>query len=150
MPNRYRSLFLSAIAATLLCGMVARADATQTAVNCHVSYGGETRLIRADPTIDPYSVAPTAVGSYFLFRIVFEHPQRKLPGIKLYTYADQEGGPVPIHVAHFPFPPAAASPRRSSRQFGFTGEQIVYEPVRDGELHYWCELVRTAKRQRPP
>ena len=141
-----RRLCLACLLFGVAMPSLAAALEAQASVNCHVSYGGETRLIRAEPTTDPYAVAPTAVGSYFLFRIVFEHPERKLPGIKLYTYADQEGGPVPIHVAHYPYPPASASHQR----FGFTGEQIVYEPVRDGELHYWCELLRERKPKRSP
>lgn len=105
-------------------------------VVCHVDYGGEPQEIRAVPTRDPYAVAPVAIGSYFLFRVVFEHPGRTLPGIKITTFADRDDGPVPLHVAHFPYPIA-----RDDR-FGFTGEQFVYEPVRDGELRYWCVLER--------
>jgi hypothetical protein len=106
-------------------------------IACHVSYGGETRIVRAAPTRAPYAVQPVAIGSYFLFRIVFEHPARALPGIKLYTYADRDEGAVPIHIAHFPYP--SYTPAHGKR-FGFTGEQFVFEPVRDGELHYWCEM----------
>ncbi len=106
-------------------------------VVCHVDYGGEQRVIRAAPTRDPYAVTPVAVGSYFIFRVVFEHPTRTLPGIKITTFADREDGPVPLHVAHFPYPTAKGG------RFGFTGEQFVYEPVRDGELRYWCTMARS-------
>ncbi len=106
-------------------------------VVCHVDYGGEQRVIRAAPTYDPYVVTPVAVGSYFLFRVLFEHPARALPGIKITTFADREDGPVPLHVAHFPYPAAEGG------HFGFTGEQFVYEPVRDGELRYWCTLEQS-------
>jgi hypothetical protein len=108
-------------------------------VVCHVSYGGETQQLRVKPTRDPYAVAPVAIGSYFLFRVVFEHPARALPGIKIYTYADRDSDAMPLHVAHFPYPPVAG------KRFGFTGEQVVYEPMRDGELHYWCELKGTRR-----
>ncbi len=111
------------------------------AVICHVSYGGETRVFRAAPSRDPYAVQPVAIGSYFLFRIVFEHPARALPGVKLYTYADRDEGAVPIHIAHFPHPSHTSA--RGTR-YGFSGEQFVFEPVRDGELHYWCEMERGA------
>jgi hypothetical protein len=106
-------------------------------VVCHVDYGGEQQVIRAAPMRNTYAVTPIAVGSYFLFRVVFEHPARALPGIKITTFADREDGPVPLHVAHFPYPVA------NGGRFGFTGEQFVYEPVRDGELRYWCALVRS-------
>ncbi len=106
-------------------------------VVCHVSYGGETQQMTIKPSRDPYAVAPVAVGSYFLLRVVYEHPARVLPGIKIYTYADRDSDAMPIHVAHFPYPPVAG------KRFGFTGEQVVYEPMRDGELHYWCTLKRS-------
>ena len=98
---------------------------------CHVEYGGETREVRAAPVSSPYTVAPTAIGSYFLFRVVFE----RTGSVKLYTYADREQGPVPIHVAEYQ--------RRDLRpgRHGFTGVQTVYEPMRDGELKYRCELA---------
>ena len=116
------------------------------AVICHVSYGGETRIVRAAPTREPYAVPPVAIGSYFLFRIVFEHSARALPGVKMYTYADRDEGAVPIHIAHFPYPSHMPA---YGKRFGFTGEQFVFEPVRDGELHYWCELEhRTPKASR--
>jgi hypothetical protein len=119
----------------------AASGGTLPGVACHVSYGGETRIVRAAASRDPYTVPAVAIGSYFLFRVVFEHPARRLPGIKLYTYADRDEGAVPIHIAHFPHPSHTSA--RGTR-FGFTGEQFVFEPVRDGELHYWCELERGA------
>jgi hypothetical protein len=39
-------------------------------------------------------------------------------------------------VAEFPYPVAVHI------RYGFTGMQRVYEPVRDGELEYWCETVK--------
>jgi hypothetical protein len=30
--------------------------------------------------------------------------------------------------------------------YGFTGLQHVYEPMRDGELAYWCEQVKEGGR----
>ena len=69
---------------------------------------------------------------------MFERPARGAAALKLYTYADRDGGPVPIHVAEF------AYPVRQQGRHGFTGLQRVYEPVRDGELEYWCALHRSA------
>jgi hypothetical protein len=133
---------LTAIGLLLLMTPVqARIAESRPAVICHVSYGGETRVVRASPSRDPYAEQPVAIGSYFLFRIVFEHPARALPGVKLYTYADRDEGAVPIHIAHFPYPFHTSA--RGTR-YGFTGEQFVFEPVRDGELHYWCEMERGA------
>lgn len=131
--------------AALVLGVsgIAQGGSRPVGAVCHVTYGGETRQIHATAGADPYTVSPTPIGSYFLFRAVFETLKGSPGGIKLYTYADQEGGPVPIHVAHFSYPLEQTKPSR----FGFTGEQFVYEPVRDGELHYWCELVRGARKK---
>lgn len=101
---------------------------------CHVTYGGETQTMRADTAQSPYQVAPVPVGSYFLFRMVVERNAGRLSAVKLYTYADRDEAAVPIHVAEFPYPP------QHGRRHGFTGIQRVYEPVRDGELEYWCEM----------
>jgi hypothetical protein len=99
-------------------------------VACHVTYGGETRLVAAGPTATPYTVPTVQIGSYFLFKLVFEERS----AIKTYAYADRDGGPVPLHQASFVYPPIPA------KRYGFTGLHHVYEPVRDGELEYWCEL----------
>jgi hypothetical protein len=114
----------------------------QEQVVCHLSYGGDTQLLRAAAVAEPqavYQVAPVAIGSYFLFRIVFQRSPRAQASIKLYTYADRDEGPVLIHQVRYPYPPL-----RQGR--GFTGEQWVYEPVRDGELQYWCALDTEAAR----
>jgi hypothetical protein len=107
--------------------------ALATSVACHLTYGGETRTVSAGPTTAPQTVAPVAIGSYFLFRIVFREQPADLAGIKLTTYADRDEGPVIIHQATYPYPPPAAAN-------GFSGLNFVYEPVRDGELQYWCEM----------
>lgn len=139
MASRAR-LFGALFAAAL--GFAAQADS----VVCHVTYGGESRLIEARPTSTPYNVASTPIGSYFLFRIVFRQEPAELASIKLYTYADRDSGPVIIHQASYPYPAKNATPQGDLLQgaengfSGFTGLNLVYEPVRDGELRYWCEV----------
>jgi len=133
-----RALKLARFAA--VC-MTAQSAFAADEVRCHVGYGGETRVLRAEPVASPYGVAPTSVGSYFLFRIVFERPPAQSGVVKLYTYADRDEGAVPIHVAEYPLPLAKGG------RFGFTGMQRVYEPVRDGELEYWCELGTSGARK---
>jgi hypothetical protein len=115
-----------ALAALLLASAAAQA---QVAV-CHVDYGGETRRVEARPTSEPYQVPTVEMGSYFLFRLVFERGV----AIKTYVYADRDSGPVPLHQATFDWPPL------NTGAHGFSGLHHVYEPVRDGELRYWCEL----------
>lgn len=124
----------SVVAAVLLSSLAASAAAEQVA--CHYSYGGETRILTARPVASPYTVAPVAVGSYFLFRVVFQDQPAGEAAIKVYTYVDRDGGPAPIHQATYPYPPVADG----KSAYGFTGLQYVYEPVRDSELQYWCRL----------
>lgn len=118
-------------AALLLLLFACAAAQAETAV-CHITYGGETRQLVAGPTAAPLAVPTVAVGSYFLFRLVFE----ERVAIKTYVYADRDGAPpLPLHQAVYPWPPPAGG------VFGFSGRHFVYEPVRDGELEFWCELV---------
>jgi hypothetical protein len=70
--------------------MLAQADS----VVCHITYGGETRLIEAQPVSSPYTVAPTPIGTYFLFRIVFRQEparSRQYQALCLYQSRHQAG-----------------------------------------------------------
>ena len=136
MPSLVKPL--SGLIAFALCGL-AQADS----VVCHINYGGETRLIEAQPSSTPYNVAPTPIGSYFLFRIVFRQEPADLASIKLYTYTNRDTGPVIIHQASYSYPVKSVAPAGDFLQgttSGFTGLNWVYETVRDSELQYWCEL----------
>lgn len=123
----------SCLLAVLLLCAAARAGAV--AVDCHLNYGGETRVVRALPVASPYTAPVIEVGSYFLFRLVFEGRPPAPATIKAYTYANRESGPTLLHQANFPYPPPKTGPRR------FSGTHFVHEPLRDGELQYWCELT---------
>lgn len=122
-----------------LCAAQAQA-ASQVA--CHYTYGGETKTLVAAPTASSYGVEPVTVGSYFLFRVVFEAPQSGAASVKIYTYADLSEGPSLVHQASYAHPGAT----RSQDFFGFTGIQRVYEPARDGEIQYWCEMQKTRSK----
>ena len=130
---------------TLALSALAQADS----VVCHINYGGETRLIEAQPSSTPYNVAPTPIGSYFLFRIVFRQEPADLASIKLYTYTNRDTGPVIIHQASYSYPVKSVAPAGDFLQgtnSGFTGLNWVYETVRDSELQYWCELKSGAPK----
>jgi hypothetical protein len=72
-------------------------------------------------------------------------------GVKIYTYAEREPTLVLVHQASYPYAPPVTTPHGTASQrpnsqslpYGFTGRQWVYEPVRDGELQYWCEWKTT-------
>ena len=70
-------------------------------------------------------------------RIFFQTQPADLASIKIYTYADHDEGLVPIHQAAHAYPP----PGKGESNHGFTGLHFVYEPLRDGELQYWCALT---------
>lgn len=133
---------MSAIAALLL--LVGAAVASAEKVTCHYTYGGETKAITALPAKSPYTVTGARVGSYFLFRIVFQNEPAESASIKIYTYVDRDEGPALIHLANFPYPPnnSAATP------YGFSGLHSVYEPVRDSELQYWCDMQAESVAER--
>jgi hypothetical protein len=137
MPRRHLPIHLMPcrgllLATTLLLSLPMHAET----LRCHVSYGGETRDLETLPVSSPYSVPVQAVGSYFLFRMVFQKEPADLAAIKLYVFADRSTGPVPIQQATHPYPPPAGD----GASYGFTGLNRIYEPIRDGELQYWCEL----------
>lgn len=124
----------------LIGALLLAASARAESVACHVTYGGATQVIEAGPVESPYGVTPTAIGSFFLFRIVFRREPAELAGIKLYAYADRDSGPTLIHQASYAYPASNAAVD------GFSGRHAVYEPMRDGELQYWCELKRAAEK----
>ena len=115
-----------------LCLLAGQAGAGER-LACHLDYGGETRVLRAEPLDSPYAAPAIPFGSYLLFRPVFEAGT----AIKLYTYVDRKSGPALIHQAIYRYPPVPGP------SHGFTGLQLVYEPVRDSELQYWCEMEET-------
>ncbi|HTY99081.1 MAG TPA: hypothetical protein VMB75_04565 [Rhodocyclaceae bacterium] len=118
------------LALALLAPAIAAADQ----VVCHLSYGGEDKVVIAKPTTSPYTVPTIEVGSYFRFKVVFQKEPADQAAVKIYTYADKDEGAVPIHAVTYRYPPHGNGP------YGFTGMHFVYEPVRDGELQYWCGL----------
>lgn len=127
-------------ASPLLLCLILVVPAHAETVSCHVTYGGETRLLDARPVTSSYAVPVQAIGSYFLFRIVFQKEPHDLAAVKLYVLAARDSGPVPIHQATYPYPP----PLAEHSPYGFTGLNHVYEPLRDGELQYWCDWSAAA------
>ena len=136
--NNFGVRRLAAVAAACLLPLGALADEQ---VVCRYTYGGESWSLVAKPVDSPYEVPSIAVGSYFRFRVVFQKTPADLASIKIYTYADRDEGAVPIHQASYRYP----APQDAGAPYGFTGLQFVYEPVRDGELQYWCRLQDDAR-----
>jgi len=130
---------LQLLAALALCGASAvRADA----VLCHYTYGGETKRLLTEAVASPYGVKGIQVGTYFRLRVVFQDKPADIASIKIYTYADRDDESALIHQASYPYPPIGAR----ALPYGFTGLQFVYEPRREGELQYWCEMARPSAK----
>lgn len=127
------------LAVFALTGAAFAASAAAPQVACRYTYGGESQWLLAGAVASPYTVPSIKVGSYFRFRVVFQQHPADLASIKVYTYADRDDGPVLIHQANYRYPPSAPA----DAPYGFTGQQFVYEPVRDGELEYWCRMQTT-------
>ncbi|MBU0593037.1 MAG: hypothetical protein KKH74_04775 [Gammaproteobacteria bacterium] len=121
----------------MLLASISTVNAEQ--VVCHYTYGGETQVLAAQPAKSPYAEKGIKVGSYFQFRLVFQNEPANMAAIKIYTYVDRDEGPTLIHQANFPYLPQ----RHVANPYGFTGLHFVYEPVRDSELQYWCEMKST-------
>jgi hypothetical protein len=120
--------------------LTAQVASAQT-VSCHLTYGGETQVIEAGPATSPYSGNPTAIGSFFLFRIVFIQEPADLARINLYIHADLGEAPIPLQHASYTYP------IRNLDRHGFTGLQRIYEPKRESELLYWCEILDKPDRK---
>ncbi len=123
----------------LACSVDTAGAAPAETIVCHLTYGGETTVLRAAPVDTAYGVGTTPVGSYFQFRVVFQSAPPDQAAIRIVAYADRDEGMTPVHQATHPYPPAPDG------RYGFTGLNAVYEPVRDGELQYWCSLEASAQ-----
>jgi hypothetical protein len=135
MARRARALI-----GALLGGLtIGHAGAAENVV-CHLDYGGESRLVEAQPTSSPYTVEGVEIGSYTLFRIVFRTEPADLASIKLYTYARHDDDRALIHQATYAYPPV------QEHTYGFTGLNQVYEPRYGLVLEYWCELRKAISK----
>jgi hypothetical protein len=122
------------------CAGAGNGHGSDKAVACHIEYGGQSIVTRSMPVASSYDVAAIPVGSLFLFRLVVQQAPAEIASVKVYTYFAKGEEPSLIHLARFPYPPE----KPGTSLPGFTGRQSVYEPVRGGELQYWCELEDSA------
>ena len=104
----------------------------------HLTYGGETTVPALHPSIRPAASAPRR-SALFSISVVFRSAPPDQAAIRIVAYADRDEGMTPVHQATHPYPPAPDG------RYGFTGLNAVYEPVRDGELQYWCSLEASAQ-----
>ncbi len=113
------------------------------AIRCHMTYGGQTKAFTIAPVKNEWDAPVQAEGSYFIFRAINLVEPLDLAAVKVYVYANADNGPRLIHQGTWM---AAETPASGTRRpHGFTGMHRVYEPLRDGELQYWCERLDTTK-----
>ena len=127
----------AAAAVALLCG----GPTSATEVACHYVYGGEEHVLTAAAVASPYAVPAIAVGSYFELRVVFQDAPATVAAVHVYTYAAHGGERSLVHEASYRYPPT----RDAGEPYGFTGRQLVYEPVLGSELEYWCVVPAAQK-----
>lgn len=108
---------------------------------CHTEYDGAAQKVSFDAVDTPYTVAPRPIYDDFQLRVILRDKPADLAGVRIQVFWNRQGEPVMIQEARYPWPPRAVG-----RRHGFTGLQRVYEPYRDGELTYWCELVKEGAR----
>jgi hypothetical protein len=105
--------------------------------SCAFTYGGESRLILASATQDPYAAPLHRVFPRFAARIVNLSSPADLASFALYVYdADAADSDVPVLLHESKYYP----PYRNSSAYGFTGLQFAYKTGLGEELSYYCEV----------
>ncbi|MGQ9724105.1 MAG: hypothetical protein ACUVVU_01860 [Tepidimonas sp.] len=109
-------------------------SAAQT-IACHIAYAGATRVFHIPPASHTSEVTPLLEGATLALEVVNRLPPAPGAGVTVRTLSVQGDAPVLIHQATY-------LPRgRPTGVHGFTGLQVVRDPVRGNELSYWCERL---------
>ncbi len=104
-------------------------------IQCHVTFAGATRTFAVAPASHTDEVRPLLEGASFVMEVINRLPPDPGAGVKVRTYGVFSGEPYLMHQAVF-LPETSANPPH-----GFTGLQVIREPLRHHELAYWCERV---------
>lgn len=107
------------------------------AVDCRVTYGGETRRLEFPPTQSPYSVRAVDVAGRFAFKAIYLREPWQAASINVYAY--QRTGTEDRLLQESKYAPPFSL--GSGARYGFTGLQLVYS-TEQRELDYWCQLSR--------
>ena len=126
MPMRLPTRLLFA---WLLAPGWACSNAIAGTVLCDVDYGGVRQQLVVKPAADPYALPTMPFGSHFRLRVLLVETPADLARIRIDTFAEGDKHMTPLHVGTWPLPKVAGD---------FTGQQRIYEPLRDGELLYRC------------
>ena len=118
-----------------LIGALACAGASAQSVACHVAYAGAVRTVVVAPSAHAEPTDPQLTSSSIAVEIVNRLPPAPGAGVTVRTLSVREGQPQLLHQASYLPGAPVTGPH------GFTGLQVVREPVRGNELTYWCELL---------
>lgn len=104
------------------------------AVQCHVTFAGASRSFMIEPAASlTGGVAPLLEGASLSMEVVNRLPPAPGAGVTVRTFGVSAGEPYLLHQAFYLPDAPATGPH------GFTGLQIVREPLRQREIAYWCE-----------
>jgi hypothetical protein len=117
--------------ALLSLGMISAPAQSQT-VLCHLGFAGAQRTLVIPPTPFSDEAYPQVEGASFAFQAVNRLPPEPGAGVQVTTYATGQATPFLLHQATF-------NAQGNHGVHGFTGLQVVREPVRGHEIAYWCE-----------
>lgn len=106
--------------------------ASAGAVRCHIAFAGATRSFTIAPTAHTTAPEPLLHGASFVLEVLNRLPPEPGAGFKVRTLGAWGSQPVLLHQAWYLH-------TATSGAHGFTGLQVVREPVRGHELAYWCE-----------
>ncbi|TDQ40615.1 hypothetical protein DFR43_1156 [Tepidicella xavieri] len=119
-----------------MLGAVAGVASAQN-IQCHVSFAGATRTFTIAPGSQTDAVTPLLEGASFVLEVINRLPPEPGAGVKVRTYGVFSGEPYLMHQAFY-------LPQNDPRgPHGFTGLQVIREPLRHHELAYWCERAPT-------
>lgn len=118
----------------VLSALLAAGPALAQDVRCHLSYAGAQRSLTIPASRHTDEVPPQIQGASLDFQVLNRLPPEPGAGVQVRTFAHLNGTPWLLHQATY-LGLGGTGPH------GFTGLQVVREPVRANELVYWCERV---------
>lgn len=103
-------------------------------MQCHVTFAGASRSFTIEPAASlTGGVPPLLEGASLSMEVVNRLPPAPGAGVTVRTFGVSAGEPYLLHQAFYLPDAPATGPH------GFTGLQIIREPLRHREIAYWCE-----------
>ena len=105
-------------------------------VSCEADYGGRSETLQLQPTADVYATQSVTLGKRFRFHAQYLPERAKL---KTWVYELRERGPLLLHAAEYPLPPASCLAAGTGRtDFGLNK---VYSSDFERELFFHCATL---------